>query len=185
MKLVITVLLAALAYGQSPVRDIPFGCSSGACKTILDYSGSTLIYSGVAAQFLGLPNTWLKRSDSTLTSITISSNVGTATCASACGTFKGQRVAIAGATVDADLNNTWTVTSNTDTSATTFTFATSSVSDCAAGACATEATLTISTSNPLTTQPFWTVTALKYDGSSNLTDVNIWPNIAWSARTTY
>lgn len=188
MKTIILLTLSALSMlAQTAVRDTPYGCpSSGGCKVLLDYSGTTVIYQGTAPMFPGnSPNTWLMRSNSTLTSITVSSNVATATCATACGVFEGQRITVAGATVDADLNNTWTVTSNTDPAATTFTFATANVANCSMGACSNESTLTISTSNPLTFQTYWTVTAYKFDGSSNLTDINVWSNIAWSARTTY
>jgi hypothetical protein len=79
-----------------------------------------------------------RRNDATLTSIVVAANVATATTAAAHGLWIGQKVTIAGATVDTDLNGGYTIAS-TPTS-TTFTFATVSV----ANATYTEATLVAS-----------------------------------------
>lgn len=189
--LVITVLFALAAYGQTPVRDTPLGCApNAACVTLNDYTSTTLIYTANAPQFLqpsgncqsagrSVGSTCIKRSDSTLTSIVVLTNTATVTCATACGAWVGMRVKVYGATVDTDLNGDYTVL--TTPTSTTYTLTTASV----ANATYTESTLTVSTVNPLTTSPIWGLTALKYDGSSNLVTVDYYGNVAWSARTTY
>lgn len=186
-RLALIVCIAAVAYGQSATAVNQVGGPAPApFVTLLDYSGTTLTYTGVASEYIQQSNTWLKRSNSTLTNIAVATNVATATCATACGVWKGQRVTVSGATVDTDLNATYTVTSNTSTSATTFTFTTASVAD----ATYTESTLQIATNNPLTTQPLWAITVLKYDGSSNLIST-YWANastglaLQWANRATY
>jgi hypothetical protein len=160
---------------------------------LLDYSGTSLIYVGIAPQFLqpvpscsNLGSTCIQRTDSTLTSIVVLTNVATVTCSTACGVWTGQRVTVSGATVDTDLNGTYTVSSVTSTSATTYTFTTASVSNNTYN----ESTLRIATSQPLTTQSVWAIRVLKYDGSSNListewANASVAMNLAYSNRTSY
>jgi hypothetical protein len=193
MKRYLLALACAVSlYAQSPVNQTS-GPPPAPYVNLLDYSGSSLVYVGIAPQFLqptiacsNLGSSCIQRSDSTLTSIVVSANVATVTCSAACGVWKGQRGTVSGATVDTDLNGTFTVTSNTDTTATTYTFTTASVSD----ATYNESTLRIATSQPLTTQAVWAIQALKYDGSSNLIST-YWANasvamaLRFSARATY
>lgn len=193
IRLVITAaLLVAAALAQPPVN-LSVGPPPAPFVTLLDYSAGLLIYTGTAPQFLQstaacnyLGATCLKRTDSTLTSIVVSSNTATVTCSAACGVWKGQRVTVSGATVDTDLNASYTVTSTTSTTATTYTFTTASVAD----ATYTESTLRIDTNNPLTTQSTWEIYCLKYDASSQLiatpfANSSVSMALAWSNRATY
>ncbi len=128
--------------------------------------------------------TTVQRSDSSLTNIVVLTNVGTVTTANAHGLYIGARVVITGATVDTDLNGTYTVASVP--TSTTYTIATAAV----ANATYTDAGLVISTFNPLTTRSVWAITVLIYDGSNLLTDVH-WANfstayaLACTSRTSY
>ena len=180
-------------FAQAPVNQIGGPPPAPPYVQLLDYSGTSLVYTGFAVQYLQstsqcsyLGSACIQRSDSTLTSIAVSSNVATVTCSTACGVWKGQRVTVSGATGDTDLNATYTVTSTTDTAATTYTFTTSGVSD----GTYNESTLRIATNQPLTTQAVWAIQCLKYDGSSNLIST-YWANgsvghsLAYSARSTY
>lgn len=115
------------------------------------------------------PTSSVKRSDSTLTSIVVLTNVGTATTSTAHGLYVGARVTITGATVDADLNGTFTLL--TVPSTTTYTFATVAVAD----ATYNEATLVVTTRYPLTTNPLWAIQVFTYDASNNLTG-SFWAN---------
>lgn len=191
-RLILALACAVSLYAQSPVN-VSGGPPPAPFVTLLDYSGTYLTYVGIAPQFLqptaacsGLGSSCIQRSDSTLTSIVVLTNVATVTCSTACGVWKGQRVTVSGASVDTDLNGTYTVTSNTDTTATTYTVATANV----ANATYTESTLRIATNQPLTTQATWAIQALKYDGSNNLISTS-WANasvatvLAFSARATY
>lgn len=192
--LVLAVLCAAALFSQGgpPVNQVD-GPPPAPIVQLFDYSGSSLIYKGFAPAFLqsssvcaNLGATCIQRTDSTLTSIAVATNVATVTCASACGVWQGQRVTVSGATVDTDLNGTYTVTSDTSTSATTYTFTTANVAD----ATYNEATLRISTNSPLTTQAMWAIQIFKTDTSSNTSTIS-WANnsvsygLAWSNRTTY
>lgn len=189
--LVITLALGLSVFAQTAVRDTPLGCpSNAACVTLNDFSGTSLIYTANAPQFLqpsancqsasrNVGSTCVKRSDSTLTSIVVLTNAATVTTATAHGAWIGMRVKAYGATVDTDLNGDYTIL--TVPSSTTYTFTTASV----ANATYTESTLTVSTVNPLTTAPIWGLASLKYDASSNLVTVGFYNAVAWSARTTY
>ena len=196
--LALAVLCAATLYGQTPVRDTPLGCTPNAqCVTVQEDDGGSpakVTYVGQATQFLTpsalcnyLGSTCIKRSDSTLTSIAVATNVATVTCATNCGMWAGFRVYVSGATVDTDLNGAYTVT--TSASATTYTFPTANVAD----GTYTEATLQVSTNFPLTTALVWTITALKYNAGGNLATAvfaanagNVsTPCCAWTNRAIY
>jgi hypothetical protein len=96
---VIAALFTLAASAQTPVNQTGYGPPQ-AVVTLADCDGLSTnpCYYGVASQFLQLANSWLKRTDSTLTSIVDSSNTSTATCATACGVWIGQRVTVSGAT---------------------------------------------------------------------------------------
>ena len=198
MKVVLLILCAAALYGQQAVRDTPFGCTPNQqCVTVqADDGGSPAkaTYIGQSTQFKapspncsGFGSSCIKRSDSTLTSIVVATNVATVTCASACGMWQGFRVYVSGASVDADLNGAYTITGSA--TSTTYTFATANVAD----GTYTESTLMISTSFPLTTDSVWTITALKYNAGGNLETVVFAGNAggssaqccAWSNRAIY
>ncbi len=146
-------------------------------------SSNNLIYACYAKQNKG-GSTLYSRSDSTLTSIAVSANVGTATTASAHYLYPGVRFVVSGATVDTDLNATYTIL--TVPSSTTFTFTTVNV----ANATYTESTLVVGTVYPLLSDAKWAILTLKYDASSNLI-TKIWAGnvisytLACSDRATY
>jgi len=102
------------------------------------------------------PEKTFARSDASLTSIAVSTNVATATTAAAHGLQIGNKIVVSGATVDADLNGTYIIASVP--SSTTFTFATASVSD----GTYTEATLQFVTTAPRTSEPIWAVSRYQY-----------------------
>ncbi len=86
-----------------------------------------------------------------LTSIVVLTNVGTVTTVSDNGLKVNDRIVVAGATVDTDLNGTYKVA--TVTNSKVFTIATVSV----ANATYTEATLKFTTTAPRTTMPIWSI----------------------------
>lgn len=86
-----------------------------------------------------------------LTSIAVTTNVATATTVQNHGLLPKMKIVVRNATVDTDLNGTYQIA--TVPSATTFTFATSSVAD----ATYTEATLEFATSAPRTSRPMWQI----------------------------
>lgn len=99
------------------------------------------------------------RAANTLTSIAVATNTATATTSTAHGLVIGNPAVVSGATVDAQLNGTYTIL--TVPSATTFTFTTVAVSD----ATYTEATLALATTAPRTTVNIWSIQNIRYDGS--------------------
>jgi hypothetical protein len=121
-------------------------------------------------------------SDSSLTNISVSSNVATVTAASATGLYQQARVTVSGSATTA-LNGTYTIS---PASSNTYTFVTSGVSD----GTYTDTALKISTTYPLTSDKLWAIQVLSYDGSSRLT-VKQWANsdigyhLACSDRTAY
>lgn len=190
------LLSALLAGGQSVTRTIQFGCpASDPCVTLNDVDGGGYtIYIGRANQKLnsngvcsGISNpgaNCIKRGDSTLTSIAVTSQVATITCQSTCGVAKSWEMTISGATVDADLNGRCTVASTP--SPTTYTCAVTNVSN----ATYTESTLRVDTFFPLTTQKMWTVQAFAWDGSHNFLGSKyvlscIGSCLAWTDRALY
>lgn len=114
--------------------------------------------------------TW-SRSDSTLTSIVVSTNTATATTSTNHGLAVGNRVSVRGATVDTDLNGDYIVA--TVPSATTFTFTTANV----ANATYTDATMILYTTAPRSSAAIWSIWQ-KYYTSTN---VDRW---AWAEGST-
>ncbi len=146
------------------------------------YDGSSnLQYICVAKQKQGLA--FWKRSDSTLTSIAVSTNTATATTATAHFLYPGARVTVSGATVDTDLNATYTVL--TVGSSTTFTFTTAAVAD----ATYTESTLVVATDYPLLNSAVWAIQVLTYTSTtatgSFWANSNVAYNLACSSRSSY
>lgn len=159
--LVITVLLVAGAFAQQPVNQSA-GPPPAAIEKQLYYDASNnLQYVCMSPQ--NGKRTTVQRTDSSLTSIADSSNTATVTTASAHGLYIGARVTISGATVDTDLNGTYTVVTVPTT--TTYTITTANVTD----ATYTEATLVVATNNPLTTAAVWAIQILTYNASNYLT----------------
>jgi hypothetical protein len=185
MKLLIGILIAVAAFGQSgsPVNQVADPPATAVVKQLFYDGSNNLQYVCWARQFQPSP-TYQRRSDSTLTSIVVLTNVGTVTTASAHGLYVGARVTFSGATVDTDLNGTYTIA--TVPSSTTYTVATSAV----ANATYTESTLVVSTSQPLLTSTVWGIEVLIYNGSNYLTGA-YWANastsyvLACTSRTSY
>ncbi len=181
MKLLVAMLCAAAVWGQTvnQTNDPP----PTAELKLFYYDGSSNLQYICWARQNQMKDSTQKRSDSTLTSIVVLTNVGTVTTASAHGLYIGARVVITGATVDTDLNATYTVA--TVGSSTTYTIATSSV----ANATYTDAGLVITTTYPLTTAPVWAIQVLTY-ATTTLTGsfwarASVGYGLACTDRTTY
>ncbi len=184
MKLIFAALaLAASAFAQggTPMNQVQ-GPPPAPWVGLPFYDGSSnLQYMCWAPQLQ--PATTQKRSTSSLTSIAVSTNVGTVTTAAAHGLYIGARVTISGATVDTDLNGTYIVaTVPTDE---TYTIATASVAD----ATYTESTLVITTTWPLTTLARWAINVFTYSGTTFTgtywANSSTGPGLACTARTSY
>lgn len=179
MVLFAAVAVSSFGQGATPVT---IGTPSKAELKRFFYDGSSnLQYICTANQKQGIA-LW-KRSDSTLTNIVVSSNTATVTTASAHFLYTGARVTISGATVDTDLNGTYTVLSSA--SSTTFTFTTANVSN----ATYNEATLVASTDYPLLNSAVWAIQVSQY--TTTTLDGTLWAssnvayNLKCSDRATY
>lgn len=126
------------------------------------YSGSNVQYVCTASANVSA-TTWT-RSAASLTSVAVSSNVGTVTTATAHNLWVGAWVTISGSTTAA-LNGSYAVV--TVPSTTTFTIATSGVVDDTYNTAA----MVLSTNSPLLNAAVWAVTVYHYDGSSNVDGV--------------
>ena len=171
--------ILALAAGSLFAQGMP--CDQVACVDRFFYTGSSLQYQCTAEQKTGA--TYQRRSDSTLTNIVDSSNIATATTASAHGLYPGAQVVISGVVADTDLNGTYTI--QTVPSDTTYTITTANVTD----ATYTDATMVITTTYPLLTATRWKILVLTYEAAV-LTGKH-WANqstvgtLACTARTSY
>lgn len=145
------------------------------------YSGSNLQYICEALQKQAI--TSVSIGASTLTNITVATNVATATTVSAHQLYKGARVTVSGATVDTDLNGTYTIL--TVPSSTTYTFTTAAVAD----ATYTDSGLTVSTNWPLLSLAKWSIKVFTYTGTlvDGIYDANSTtsPSLACSNRASY
>lgn len=185
MKTLLLLFVSALGL----VAQSPFP-SAAATRSLFYYDGSSnLQYVCSALQFQGTATTYTKAA-TTITNIVVSANTATATVP-AHGFAKGWRFTITGATVDTDLNGTYTILTVAD--ANTFTFTTASV----ANATYTDAGLVITTYEPITSASVWAIQVYTYtsttlDGSgwasptpSILKPANAPPLLACSARASY
>ncbi len=189
--LICTLALAVSVFAQSVVRvsqaptDVPIRrvlfCDNALQSACL--STDPVKYVCIARQDTAQTTT-VQRSDSTLTSIVVLTNVGTVTTASAHGLYQGARVTITGATVDTDLNASYVVQSVS--SSTVYTITTASVGN----ATYTDAGLVISTREPLTTASLWAIQVVVSNASAFATGA-YWANastgyaLACSNRTSY
>lgn len=156
-KVILAVLLVAIAAmaQEGPIVNQSAGPPIRAWHQLLFYDGSDnleYICWTLSSQNV---TTWA-RTDSSLTSIAVSTNVGTVTTAADHGLTVGSTVVVSGATVDTDLNGTYAVV--TVPSSKTFTITTASVTD----ATYTESTLVTTYVGPRTTQAIWAVQRLFY-----------------------
>jgi hypothetical protein len=146
-----------------------------------------IAYSGSNPEYIGWAKSWqptktlTRAAGGPFTQVAVSTNVGTVSW-TAHGLAAGNRVTIAKATVDTDLNGTYVIqTVSTDS----FTITTSSVSD----ATYTDATMTIETNAPSTGDPVWAIQKNVY--STNL-PVQVFfaegrsdANLIWGSKATY
>lgn len=167
MKKLIIGLLAALSlYGQNTTVALSRGNPDAAYTALYFYSTTYLTYVCRTPAFRQQSTyTWAvtpTTGQGTLTSVAVLTNVGTVTTSANHGLTVGNRVTIAGATVDTDLNGSYYV--QTVGSATTFTISTSSV----ANATYVDAGMSLYTTAPRTTAAIWNIEKFTYDGSNNL-----------------
>lgn len=190
MKFVIIPLLAVMSALAQPAVSLSTGPPPAPFVNLFDYDGSgNLIYRGIAPAFLqanascvGGGSTCIQRSDSTLTSVVVATNVATVTCSSACGAWVGMRMIISGCTTAA-VNGTFTVLSAP--TATTYTLAIT-----VADGTYNNAAMAINTNYPLTTQSVWEIQVSKFNGSSQViatvpANASVGTNLAWTNRATY
>ncbi len=182
LKLIALILGSALcSFGQGASPVTIATPSIPEVKRFFYDGSSNLQYICTAKQKAGIA-LW-KRSDSTLTSIVVSSNTATITVPTPHYIYTGARITISGATVDSDLNGTYSIL--TTGSSTTFTITTANVSD----ATYTEATLVVSTDYPLYNSALWAIQAFQF--TSTTLDGSLWANsnvaynLACSNRATY
>tara|TARA_R110000868_G_scaffold396287_2_gene668432 strand:+ start:312 stop:935 length:624 start_codon:yes stop_codon:yes gene_type:complete len=169
MKKLISILLflASLSSGQtSPTVALSKGNPDAAYTSLYFYSTTYLTYICKTPAFRQRATyTWAVTpgvGQGTLTNVVVLTNVGTVTTSAAHGLTIGNRVTIAGATVDTDLNGSYYV--QTVGSSTTFTITTASV----ANATYTDAGMSLYTTAPRTTESIWSIERFGYDGSNNL-----------------
>lgn len=149
--------------------------------TLMDYSGTNLIYTGKAATPTVYTTTYRVAGCTgaaahcmAMTNIIDSSNTSTVT-ATAHGLAVGNEVCVTGGT-DTDLNACYYVQTVAD--ANTYTITTSAVTD------ATYTTgIVVTTRAPLNVDPIWFIQLITYDGSGNLirTQTSA-PNSIWINR---
>jgi hypothetical protein len=169
MKKLISILLflASLSFGQtSPTVALSKGNPDAAYTSLYFYSTTYLTYICKTPAFRQQATyTWAITpgvGQGTLTNVVVAANVGTVTTSAAHGLAVGNKVTIAGATVDTDLNGSYYV--QTVGSTTTFTITTASV----ANATYTDSGMSLYTTAPRTTAAIWSVEKFTYDGSNNL-----------------
>lgn len=180
-KLILMALVCASGlFAQTAVNQTS-GPPPHADQDLYFYDGSGNLQYDCRARQFNVPNSW-QRSDSSLTSIVVATNVGTVTTASAHGLYIGARVTVSGSTTAA-LNGVYTVVSAP--TSTTYTIATSGVGD---GTYNT-ANLAVSTNNPLTVSPVWAIKVFTYSGTSLTAsywaDAKVGGTLKCSDRATY
>lgn len=170
MKLLLSLLAASALWAQqsgTPVQVVQYPKDAPTLKNIYDASNN-LIYVCYAKAIAPNDSTTnynfsLSVTATTLTSIVVATNVGTITTAAAHGWRPNQLVTVTGSTTSA-LNGTYRLL--TTATSTTATVTTSGV----ANATYNNGALTVAGAAPLTTKPIWSIMALVYDASNNLTD---------------
>lgn len=166
----IALSLCACAFGQTIVRTSDRPAPEGT-EELYFYDGSsnleylcttdtpslTSVF-GVTASSSNQPRSSIAFVN--ITNIVVLTNTATVTFSGAHGLGVGHRIVVAGATVDTDLNGTYTVA--TVGSSTTLTFTTASV----ANATYTDATLTITTTAPRTNSTVWSIRKYAYTSTT-------------------
>jgi hypothetical protein len=155
LAVLISIATTATVTAQTGSASVSLGTPNSPEVKRFFYDGSdNLKYVCVGLQKSGA--TTLKRSDSTLTNIVVSSNTATVTSAADHYLYPGVRITISGATVDTDLNGSYTIL--TSAASTTFTFTTASVAD----ATYNEAGLVITTTFPKLNALKWAIQVYTY-----------------------
>ncbi len=170
MKTLLITLMAARLMGQEgqPVN-VSISSPTVGYTDLFFYSGSDIQYACKAKSIQ--PTHTFSRTAPTpyrLTSIVVLTNVGTVTTVSDNGFKVNDKIVITGATVDTDLNGTYSIA--TITNSKVFTITTVAVAD----ATYTEATLGFATTAPLTSLPIWAVQ--KYTVVSTAVTAIQWAN---------
>jgi hypothetical protein len=157
-KLLVFQLIALWLSGQSGLPDEELYYRDGSnnveyiCKAAPTHSGLSTIFHVTAAS----SQAPLGGTAANLTSIADATNTATVTTSAAHGLRVGQRVIVAGATGDTDLNGTYTIA--TVPSTTTFTFTSANVTDTTYN----EATLNVSTNYTRDSQLVWSIQKFFY-----------------------
>ncbi len=157
--LALVILCVSAVAQDGPNTSQTAGPPVRAATSLLFYDGSGNVIYRCRAWSTQNTSTFA-RSDSSLTSIVVLTNVGTVTTAAAHGLQVNNSITISGATVDTDLNGTYVIA--TVPSTTTFTIATASV----ANATYTESTLQFTTRAPRTSAPIWEIDKFTVTGSN-------------------
>ncbi len=156
LRILCAALIAACAWGQEGQQvNLSIGPPLSAYTSLLFYSGSDLQYICIARSIQ--PTATFAVSGATpfvLTSIAVATNVGTVTTVSPHGLAVNDKIIVSGGTVDPDLNATYSIA--TVGSTTTFTIATSAVSD----GTYNNAGLKFTTTAPRSTMPIWSIEKL-------------------------
>lgn len=160
-RFIVTMLCAVAALAQ---EGTPVNVSQGppiiSYSMIMKYSGADLLSTCEARSQQGTATFIIAgTSPYELTSIDVSTNVGTVTTVSDHGLNIGDKIIVSGATVDTDLNGTYAIATVPTTK--TFTITTVSVAD----GTYTEATLKFTTNAPRTTQAIWSIHKFTYVAS--------------------
>ncbi len=170
MKTLLIALLAMSIYGQegTPVNN-SISAPLAAYTNLYFYSGTDLQYA-CRAKSLQPTATFIIAGSTpfALTSIVVSTNVGTVTTVSDNGLKVNDKIVVSGATVDTDLNGTYKIA--TVTNSKVFTIATVAVAD----ATYNEATLKFTTTAPRTTLPIWSIQ--KFTVVASLITASQWAN---------
>lgn len=192
-RLLIAFAVCACAFAQSVVRTSDRPAPDGTEELYFYDGSSNLEYLctadtpsvssvfAVTASSSNQPRTSIAVAN--ITNVVVLTNTATVTFSAAHGLAVGHRVVVAGATVDTDLNGTYTVA--TVGSSTTLTFTTASV----ANATYTDATLTIATTAPRSNSNIWSIR--KYAYTSTSINRGRWlygtpaANLACDSRTSY
>jgi hypothetical protein len=180
LLLALCAVVSALAQQNVTITQKP-GTPPYVFQYYYDANGN-VIYTCRAAQLTLVPSS-VKRADSTLTSIAVSTNVGTVTTAAAHNLWIGALVVVSGSTTAA-LNGTYKVL--TVPTSTTYTITTSGVADATYNSAAT----VITTNQPLLSDPVWAIQVNTYNTSLQLTGsywagANSGEGIACSTRANY
>lgn len=168
-RMLLALALCACAFGQTNVR-VSDRIAPEATEDLYFYDGSSNLEYICTADAPSVTSVFAVTASSSnqprssisvvnVTNIVVASNTATVTFSGAHGLGVGHRIVVAGATVDTDLNGTYTVAT---VASTTLTFTTASVAD----ATYTDAALTITTTAPRSNANVWNIKKFAYTGTA-------------------